>query len=139
MDESAKAAVLEYQCPGCICGDNISCFVPSLEVDNVACERHSAGTVFMGVGSIFLGMPKGFNRVGPWKDMPIFIYQKFDDSKRYDFLNIATWKYLDKNGNTIVRGLCPRVNQAFLHIFLEDCIEKIHCYEIKQDDLDKID
>jgi hypothetical protein len=33
----------------------------------------------------------------------------------------------------------PRRNEPFIHVFLENCIEKINCLEITQDDVDGMD
>lgn len=49
------------------------------------------------------------------------------------------WKHLSKDGHTFVRGLMPRLNEPFLHIFLENCIDKIDCLEITQEDIDNMD
>jgi N6-adenosine-specific RNA methylase IME4 len=71
--------------------------------------------------------------------MRINIFEKFDDGWGYDLFNIPVWKYKDNLGNTIVRGMLPRLNTPFLHIFLEDCIYKICCRELKNSDLNKMD
>ena len=67
-------------------------------------------------------------------------YQEFNsDGGKYDKLNIPVWKHLDKHGNTLVRGLIPRRNEPFLHIFLENCISQIHCLEISNEDIKNMD
>ena len=96
-----------------------------------------AGTFITGIGKIFLGMPKGFNRLGKQEDMRIRLWTNFNDE--YNMWNVPTWKYKNKQGHTIVRGLMPRRNEAFLDIFLEDCIDKIDCQEITNEDIRNMD
>lgn len=140
MEEKHKIAVEEYQCPGCVCGMDISCYKPS---EDIACERHVAGTmIYPIIGSVFLGMPKGFNRLGRPYEGKLFnlnIFDNFNDGWDYDMFNVPAWKHKDKHGNTIVRGLNPRFNRPFLHIFLEDCIDRILCFQITDLDLDGMD
>ena len=134
-----KLAIEEYQCPGCVAGSDTSCFEPNN--DGNGCGKHHAGTMIMpGVGSIFLGMPKGFNRLGFYTGMKPIIYETFESSEwKYDMWNIPVWKHLSKDGHTFVRGIMPRRNEPFLHIFLENCIDKIECTEISRDDIDNMD
>jgi len=136
-----KEAVEKYQCCGCVCGSSPKdgCFIVA-DNGTMACSNHVAGTREFGIGKIFLGMPTGFNRLGLFEDMKIYLFRKFEDRRiKYNYLNIPVWKYLDKHGNTLVRGMCPRVNLPFMDIFLENCIDKIDCYEITKEDLDGMD
>jgi hypothetical protein len=136
MEDKIKNAVEEYQCPGCSNGCDTSCYQKS---DNsVSCKKHHAGTFVSFLGAIFLGMPKGFNRLGTGMgDKPILvieIFKNFDEAQvswSYDKWNIPSWKYV-KDGHTFVRGLSPRTNRPFLHIFLEDCASKINCFEVSE-------
>jgi len=133
-------AVQEYQCPGCVKGPWPDCYKIVDPKDGFAGEDHVAGTMMMpGIGSVFLGLPKGFNRLGAAKSTRIYIFKNFDDSWGYTLFNVPVWKYFDENGNTIVRGLSPRVNIPWIHIFLCDCIGEISCYQITQKDLDRMD
>jgi len=136
MDEIMKNAIREYQCPGCVSGDDFKCYQSG---DSLACFKHCPGTIVPTVGKIFLGMPKGFSRLGT-SNLKIMIYKTFERSEWIsDKWNVPVWKYLNKNGHTLIRGLSPRLNESFLYIFLEDCIDKIHCIEITQDDVDYMD
>lgn len=82
MERKIKNAIEEYQCPGCTNGSNTSsCALWAANDDfqnddNKACKAHSPGT-FTSVGPVFLGLPKGFNRLGPIasKYLPIEIYE----------------------------------------------------------------
>ncbi len=137
-DELNQIKVVEhYQCPGCVCGSDFKCF----ELGNgIECGKHVPGTLeYPIVGKFFLGLPKGFNRLGHVNEMRIQIFNKFSNGWGYDKFNVPIWKYLDGQGNTIIRGLCPRINAPFLHIFLGDCRAKIDCLEITNEDLDSMD
>ena len=137
MEEIIKNAIEEYQCPGCVCGSDIECFQPG---DSLACSKHCAGTIVSYIGSIFLGMPKGFCRLGLDSKLQINIYTTIKSSEfPYNKWNVPVWKYLNKTGHTFARGISPRINQTFLHIFLEDCRDSIDCLEITQDDINKMD
>lgn len=152
---SVLDAVKEYQCSGCVGGPAGECYVKYHK--GVGCGKHCPGTMAISQGTLFLGMERGFNRLGPvgYKDMPIMIFEnekQFNEewdspsplikkakNNLYDNFNVAVWKYLDKFGSTIVRGLSPRVNAPFLHIFLKDVRDQINCLEITQKDIDEMD
>ncbi len=139
MNTLIKNAIEEYQCSGCISGSDVSCFEEN-ESGGLGCGKHRAGTICFGTGSFFLGMPKGFNRLGEDSKLKPNIYESFESSEwGYDKWNIPVWKFLSKEGHTFVRGISPRINKPFIHIFLENCMEKINCLEISQDDVDSMD
>jgi len=136
MNENSKKMIEEYQCPGCFFGSNVECgsYMNGIELE---CGSHQPATHVMPViGTIYLGLPKGFNRTGYCGKMELVIYES---KPKYDFLNIPVWKYFDQNGNTIVRGICPRITKPFLHIYIGNHIKEIDCIEITQEHLDKID
>ena len=134
MYDKIKSAIEEYQCPGCVCGSDVTCYKQG---DSEACIKHVPGTLVSGIGKILLGMPKGFNRIGPCTlhDSGIEIFMKLEDGWGYGTFNVPVWKYRDKHGNTIVRGMSPRINRPFIHIFLTDCVADIDCQEITSADL----
>lgn len=137
MEEQIKNAVEKYQCPGCVKGHNISCFEGG--VYGVGCGKHVPGTTILPiVGKIFLGMPKGFNRIGETETI-LSIFEKFEVHGDYDSFNIPVWKHLTKDGHTLVRGLSPRINYPFLHVFLEDCLSKVDCLEVTEELLAEMD
>lgn len=140
MEKKFKEVIENYQCPGCVVGGDIECFEQNNN-DGIGCGKHHAGTMtYPFVGSFFLGMPKGFNRLGKDNDLKPIIYETFESSEwKYDMWNVPVWKYKNKEGHVIVRGLMPRRNESFLHIFLEDCIDKINCIEISHDDIEGMD
>jgi hypothetical protein len=136
MDEIQKKFIETYQCPGCVCGSDVSCF----EVGNqLECGKHVAGTRISGIGRVFLGMTKGFNLLGSADNLKITGFKRLKDGWGFDKFNIPVWKFKDDHGNTIVRGLSPRINEPFLHIFMEDCIGYIDCLEITVADMDEMD
>ena len=140
MEKKFKKAIEKYQCSGCVVGGDISCFVKN-ENGGIGCGKHHAGTmIFPGVGNIFLGMPRGFNRLGEYTKMKPCIFDTFKSSDwKYDTWNIPVWKYLSKEGHTFVRGIMPRRNDPFVHVFLENCLDKINCLEITQEDVNGMD
>jgi len=140
MEKEIKKAVEQYQCSGCANGSDISCFEKS-SVAGIGCGKHFAGTTMMPGGKIFLGMPKGFNRLGKEVDLKPTIFKTFSSAYKweYDMWNIPVWKHLNEAGHTLVRGIMPRKNESFIHIYLEDCISKIDCREITQSEIEGMD
>lgn len=136
MNEKIKNAITEYQCCGCTNGPAMTCYKKADH--GYGCEGHYPGTIAGGIGTILLGMPKGFDRVGPVNWFRPQIFEKYEQGK-YDMYNIPVWKHLDENGHTMVRGLSPRINQPFLHIFLEDCRDKVDCLEITKKEQEGMD
>lgn len=136
MDINILEAIGKYQCAGCTNGSDISCYEKGV---NAECGKHSAGTNMLGRGWILLGMPIGFNRLGQEKTTEFCIFDSFEKGWRYDKFNYPVWKHLNSNNHTLVRGICPRVGKPFIHVFLEDCIDKIDCLEITIDDISEMD
>lgn len=144
MDKKVAIAVERYQCSGCISGYGTSCFQPNETAGGVGCGKHTSGTIISSIGNIFLGLPKGFNRLGHLDSMKPIVFKDFKDFaesdwRSYSKFNIPVWKHLDEFGNTLVRGLMPRRNEPFLHIFLENCLDKIDCLEITKTDINDMD
>lgn len=141
MDKKHAKAVKAYQCPGCVLGSFPTCYKPSESGEGVGCLKHVPGTlIFPFVGKVFLGMPKGFNRLGGAEGkLRLHIFPTFGDGWGYGIWNLPVWKYLSPEGHTMVRGLSPRNNFPFIHVFLEDCRDKIDCLEITQADVDGMD
>ncbi len=137
---NTEEAVKEYQCPGCVNGPYVGCF--KVKNVGVGCGSHCAGTAVSSIGAIFLGLPKGFNRKGDSKMMDVTIFKTYMEASNgwgYDWLNIAVWKYLDERGNTIVRGMSPRINYSWVHVILGDCRAKFGCYEVTEANINMID
>lgn len=131
------SAIEEYQCPGCVCGSDTECYEKG---DNLECKKHVAGTMAMPhIGKFLLGMPTGFCRTGNIEEFKVYIFENLSKGWGFDKFNVPVWKHLDKNGNTLVRGISPRINAPFLHVVLGDCMDDIDCLEINQSDIDEMD
>ncbi len=140
MNNEIKKMIETYQCPGCACDGNISCYRAVESGDGIGCIKHVAGTrIVPNIGRIFSGLPAGFCRLAFCEETKINIFEKFEDGWGYDMFNVPVWKHLDKNGNTLVRGLCPRTNYPWIHIFMGDQMSKIDCMVITQKDIDEMD
>lgn len=139
MKTKSKSAIENYQCSGCVSGSDISCF-KKCKTGGIGCGNHMSGTMISSIGKVFLGLTKGFDRLGYDEKLIPHIYESFNKCDwSYCKFNIPVWKYLNENGHTLVRGLMPRLNQTFIHIYLEDCRDKIDCLEITQQDCDDMD
>lgn len=134
-----KKLIEEYQCTGCVKGPFEECFIHDKQGDGFQCDNHSPGT-FANFGLMFLSMPTGFNRIGKFKpDMKMFLFKTLDECGWFDKFNIPVWKHLNEHGHTIVRGLRPRINQPFLMVIMEDCMDRIDCLEITKEDIKSMD
>ena len=88
----------------------------------------------------FSAMPAGFNRLGPYDRMRLIIHEEWNDEEiEFTKWNIPVWKQLDKHGNTLVRGLRPRLNEPFVVIILGNHLDKIDCYEVTKEDCEYMD
>lgn len=91
-------------------------------------------------GRIFLGMPKGFNRLGPLEDMKLWVYSGVDESvHEINMFNVAVWKHLDEHGNTLIRGYRPRTNTPFLWVILGNHMDRFECREITKEEVAEMD
>jgi hypothetical protein len=140
-----EEAVEEYQCSGCVGGPPLECYEPHSE-KNIACKNHVAGTmVYPQIGRVFLGMPKGFNRFGCQEELYISIFRFYDDMLNYPSwgpwskFGFPVWKYLDPYANTIIRGVSPRISNYFIHIYLENVMDRIDCIQITNKDIEFMD
>jgi len=138
---TVEEAVKEYQCTGCGKGPFEKCF--SMDKWDAGCANHSPGTAIPFGGHIFLGLPKGFNRLGTHKSIQVCIYEDINQHKKnwtYNMFNVPIWMHLDENLNTLVRGLRPRLNLGFIHIFLCDVRDYVKApYEITKSMIDEMD
>ena len=136
MKKEIKEAIEMYQCSGCVGGKDFSCYEKG---EGIECKKHVAGTFIPIIGMIFLGLSRGFNRLGLCDKTKILIFEKFEDGWGYDKYSVPVWKHLDDNGNTLVRGISPRINDAWIHIFVGDHMSKVNCLEISKTDLSEMD
>lgn len=136
----------EYQCPGCVNGYP-ECNAWRFGKDG--CGNHIAGTNIIGIGKIFLSFPKGFNKAGALSDSnsryhvfrpQVYLsWEDFMDHQGIDKFNVPVWKHLDEKGNTLIRGLSPRVNKPYLAVVEGNHIDKIDCIEITKEDVEAMD
>ncbi len=115
----------EMQCPGCTCGCEPAIECESFKPDDeygFRCAGHSAGTMIMpGIGFIYLGLPKGFNRVGAdrikgdnERSNNIRLWLS-PDKPDWNHLNVPVWA-MEKEGYLYVRTMCPRINMNFVDV-----------------------
>lgn len=139
MKKEIEEAIKEYQCAGCISGPYPSCFEKDDDA-GVGCNKHHSGSTIMpDVGKIFLGMPKGFNRLGPQKDMQVLIFKDQEQQEKqwkYDKLNTPIWKYQNDKKHIFIRGYIPRLNMGFVHVILKGNYDKYQCEEIDIKEID---
>lgn len=138
MKEELVAAIKDYQCAGCISGPYPSCF-KSNDIGG-GCEKQYVGTtVIPQIGKIFLGLSKGFCRIGYQKDMIIYIFETQEQQQKqwkYDYFNIPVWKHKNKKGHILIRGYQPRLNIGFVHVILNGNYDSIDAHEIDVTDID---
>lgn len=107
-----------FQCPGCVCGSNTKCGnfkVINGSFDGLRCDGHVAGTRMSMIGSIYLGLPKGFNRVGKSHDScEIWLYEN-KQFEYYNFCTLPIWA-MEQDGYLFVRCYMPRVNMAVVQV-----------------------
>lgn len=123
-----------FQCPGCVCGLNTgNCEVSKFSLiefgsgSGLRCVGHAPGTNIGGVvsGLLYLGMPKGFNRVG----LRYIQDSKTDEEKTasrirlfiapdnpgWNKFNVPVWAMV-KDGHLFVRTMCPRINFTWVDV-----------------------
>ena len=141
MKKEFEIAIKDYQCLGCILGPYPDCFEPN--DSGVGCGKHHAGTMAMPhIGRLFLGLPKGFCRLGPQRDMRIYIFGSLEQQQeqwKYDCFNVPVWKHKNKKGHILIRGFMPRVNSGFLHIIINGDMDEINCLKITKKDMAEMD
>jgi len=141
---NTETAIKTYQCSGCVSGTYPDCFIK--EDSGIGCTKQCAGTSIaspsIGINTIFLGLPKGFCRIGYQKDMQVYIFEsqvQQEKEWKYDKFNIPVWKHLDEHGNILVRGYMPRLNLGFIHVILNGDIKKIKGKTITKKDMKEMD
>ena len=114
--------ISNFQCPGCLKGSSPCTECPSFHLNHEFgwnCKNHIPGTIMVGVGKIFLGMPKGFNKVGACEQigeqMVIIRFWQEGEKPFWDYLNIPVWA-MEEYGYLFVRTYCPRVNRGYIDV-----------------------
>jgi hypothetical protein len=123
-----KTMIEEFQCPGCMHGHNIECVELDSSDGNFCCKKHYPATTIMPfVGPINLGLPKGFNRIGPVDkslSKPLIRLWPEKSHFKYDKFNIAAWA-MEKDGYLFVRCYMPRLNWTFVDVIQNGTIKEI--------------
>jgi len=135
MKKEFEAAIKDYQCPGCILGPYPDCFEKS--DGGIGCTM-----AMPHIGKFFLGLPRGFCRLGQQRGMKIYIFESLEQQQKqweYDCFNVPVWKYKNEKGHILIRGFMPRMNTGFLHIIIKGDISKVACLEIKDKDIKEMD
>lgn len=122
-----KNIIEKIQCPGCVSGSDTTCGAYKKKDYSSACESHRAGTLILGSGSIYLGMPKGFNKVG---SLPSHISNNIDifekiNKDTFDIFNLPIWA-LEDDGLLFVRVFSPRVADNRIYVFESGLIADIN-------------
>jgi hypothetical protein len=125
---TVEEMVEKFLCPGCVAGSNTKCGKYRRPPEDCnGCGSHVLGTRIMPMpGLIALGMPKGFNRPGFYRDDPdkpdeqphhpyIRLRPKGDEFGGYNRLNVAVWA-LEQDGFLFVRTMMPRLGMMVVDI-----------------------
>jgi hypothetical protein len=132
MPKTKIELVEQYQCPGCMNGPNPS-ECPQFSEANYGCANHHAATGMAPHGLLFLGLPKGFNRVGlnaqrsivsDAEKMPgqLRVFENVEAAgattiygTAYDKFNVPVWA-MDHEGDLLVRCFSPRVGVHYVDV-----------------------
>ena len=117
--------ISDFQCLGCMLGSDPSdCESFKFDAEEAPplnffrCSAHCPGTIFMPGGRIYLGMPKGFNKVGALPtegtSNTIRLWLK-NNVPVWDKLNIPVWA-MEHNGFLFVRTYMPRINEGWVDV-----------------------
>ena len=81
-----------------------------------ACATHYPGTAIMGAGKIYLGLPRGMNKVGdcPPGEQRIRLWEK-GFAPKWDVFNIPVW-YKQEGEDLIVKTVQPRRMRIWIDI-----------------------
>lgn len=139
--EAIEKMVNEFQCPGCVAGSDTQCGKYKLDHRGESCESHSPGTRMLGSGAIYLGMPKGFNRVGAILDEQthnIRLFPKGSSVDVYDHLNVPVWA-MEWEGFLFVRCFVPRRNYSFVDVIEGGTLDMVPTATNVAEFIDEID
>ena len=99
--------------------------------------KHHPGTIVGGRGTIWLGLPNGFNRRGRDQEAKVRIYENWSDFKfadgQYSKFNMVVWK-AKHQGNILLRVFQPRWNYGYVMVILDDSeFNKIPGIDVTED------
>lgn len=113
--------IRQFQCPGCVNGNNTDCGSFSICPVQRRCTKHVLGTNLLGTGPFALGLPKGFNRPG-WDTTDSRFLNQINvrlwpsgSAPKWNHLNVAVWA-MEKDGFLFVRTYAPRTNITWVDV-----------------------
>lgn len=135
-----KDMIEKFLCPGCIQGSAGHCDKYELEgmpQSGHYCGNWCAGTIMSGVGSIVLGLPKGFNRLGSMyfakhsaaeegqKTAIVRLFERDEYDQMINepsdcevpssHLNVPVWA-MEDDGYLFVRTFAPRIGWHWIDV-----------------------
>lgn len=110
-----KEMVEKFQCPGCVAGSDTGCGIYKFDADEMKCSSHVLGTIISRVGSIALGLPKGFCRPGFGKNKIDVRLWTTGTQPAWDHLNVPVWA-MEQDGFLFVRTFAPRINMTWVDV-----------------------
>lgn len=128
-DKQILKLVQMFQCPGCVCGGDVTCGQYEYSPKELRCVSHVLGTSIWPIGIVLaLGLPKGFNRPGFYGTkrsytMDIRLYPKGAKSE-WDKLNVPVWA-MEKDGFLFVRTYAPRINMTWVDVIEGGSLELV--------------
>ncbi len=115
--DKVRRLVEKFQCPGCVVGSDTSCGSFAVNERAAACLAHVAGTVGFPGGTFYLGLPKGFCKVGAlpegWTNNIRFWIA--DTAPEWNTCNVAVWA-MEQDGFLFVRTYMPRLNLGYIDV-----------------------
>jgi hypothetical protein len=145
-----KDMVEKFQCPGCVAGINAQCGAFDLQgtpQEGQTCAGWRPGTTSVGIGSIALGLPKGFNHLGCLR----FAQEAAAKKKRHSLvirlftrdvyqemlhqpadepdllssdLNVPVWA-MEEDGYLFVRMFAPRVGWHWIDVIRDGTLDMV--------------
>lgn len=125
---TSEEMIEKFQCPGCMSGGDTHCGHYSLNENyGISCSSHYAGTMIFGIGKILLGLPKGFNRIGPLESEYQKVYLRLwlaGQKPVWDKFNVPVWAMVE-DGFLFTRTYSPRNNKTNVDIIEGGTLEDI--------------
>lgn len=116
MNEDQKQMIERFQCCGCVCGPDTKCSESDFENKyGFRCRAHVPGTTSVPGGRVYLGLPRGFNKVGEVREKNNIRLWLSGSKPEWDKFNIPVWAMVSDNA-LFVRTFCPRVNISYVDV-----------------------
>ena len=122
MLTAQEKSIEKFQCPGCTLGHNTRCgSYFGLQLMNKGpnasfrCEAHRPGTFAMPGGRVYLGLPRGFSKVGPSPDSTELWLLPEGTRPKFDDLNIPVWA-MERDDHLFVKVAMPRTCRYLIYV-----------------------